>query len=414
MPIRTVDPSLRDKLRAQIARDYGQHTLLAGNEVPKARRMPTRSLALDYATGGGYPFGAFTRFWGAFSTGKTKAILNAFWVAQNYDVIRCERLTYLADVAKVAGEAKEAKALREQAKHERELYAGGLKCLFVNSETKPEDAYLQHLGLRTDKDSLEYVESNRIEVIGDIVQQALGAYHVIAVDSTTKGVSLAELNDKDGIYNDRPGMLRVQKWGRNLDWWSDRMNSDNIVIFSSQIQSKVGMNAAQRIEGEHPPGGMKMQHDPGVVLHFMKGGWLKRKDNGGLEPQGQDGGAKGAFGRAQPAGMEVVVRCDKNKFGRSHRVVLLHDDKRAAQWDALFEYEKFAKYFKVVAGGSGGWWSLPDGTKSQSLRSAISEDENLRRQVEAVVLRCAEDPRFEDDLLASRNGHGEALVELSD
>jgi RecA/RadA recombinase len=302
-----------------------------------------------------------TRFWGAFSAGKTLGVWNVFWAAQNFDRIRYDELTWMADMARASGQGREAKALKEQAKRESELYAGGLKCLLVNSESRPDPLYLERLGIRTDKDSFEIAPSTRIEKIGDIVTEALPAYHVIAVDSTTNTMSLDELADPDGIFNSKLPLLRVQKWGRNFDWWSDRISDDNVLIFTSQIQAKIGMSAAQRIEGEHPPGGKKMEHDASLVLHFMKGKWLKRKPDGGLVEMGDKGGEKGAFGKSQAAGSEVVVRCDKNKYGSQGRVVLMHHDKLIPNWDPLHELEKFCKFFKVIPVAGGGWVTLPSG-----------------------------------------------------
>lgn len=405
-----VDTSRRAAVRRQLEADYGEHTMLPGNRMPKVRRLPTRSLALDYITGGGYPFGMMTRKWGGFSSGKSLGIWNAFWCAQHFGELRYERLTHLAAVARMAGEGKEAKKIADQAKRERDLYAAGLTCLYVNAESTMDPLYLErNIGLDLSEDKFEVVNSTRIEEIGDIVQQALLAYHVIAVDSTTDTISLAELGHKDGIMNELM-MIRAQRWGKNIDWWRDRLSADNVLIYTSQIQSKVGMSARQKMEGEHPPGGQKLNHDASLVLHYMKGGWLKRKPDGSLTTQDSGKEDKGAFGRAQAAGMEIVVRADKCKVGRSHRVCLMHHDKTTGVYDSAYDYEKLAAYFKVLE-KNGGWWKLPDGSKTQSLRTELADNETLRRQIEDVVLRCAEDPYYEDQLLKSRGGAGGVLAD---
>jgi hypothetical protein len=52
----------------------------------------------------------------------------------------------------------------------------------------------------------------------------------------------------------------------------------------------------------------------------------------------------------------------------------------------------------------------PDGkTKTQQLRSTLAANPDLRARIESVVLRCAEDPVFESELLAGRTGE---LVEI--
>ena len=345
------------------------------------------------------------------SSGKSLSVMNAFWSAQNYDQLIYRKLMHAADLADAEGEPRAAKAFREQAKRERDQYAGGLKCLYIAAEKLFDPEYVEELGVRTDEDSLEVVMTTRIEEIGDIVQQALSAYHVIAIDSTTDTISMAELNDKDGVFNNRLGAARAQKWGQMFDWMRDRISPENVLIYTSQITSRIGMNAQAKIEGEQAPGGKKMEHDSSMTLHFMKGAWLKSKKTGGFESLDKEGGDKGAFGKAEAAGMEVVVRCDKSRISKSHRVALLHHDKAAHQFDPLYDYEKLAKYFKVVQ-TNGSWVVLPDGSKTQQLRPYIEEHPELARQIEDVVLRCASDPQFEKELLRSKGGPGEPILEL--
>jgi RecA/RadA recombinase len=403
-----VDVNLRAAIRAKIEADYGEHTMLPGNRMPRLRRLPIDDLALEYVTGGGVPFAHMTRMWGPFSSGKTTALMKMFYAAQNFGRIRFRQLTALSELSVRAGELKQAKMLADQAKREREL--GALACLFVLAEKVFDPALPLALGV--DLAKLEIVPNTRIEVIGDVVQQALGGYHVIGVDSTTATISLDELGHKDGIMGDLP-MLRAKRWGYNMDWWRDRMTPENCIIFTSHSREKrTGNSTFHAQAAEHPPGGFALNHEPGVILHFMKGSGLKRKPNGGLEEIDADA-ARGsatasAFGKFQPAGGVLVVRCEKNKTGVGGRSVLLHHDKRTGDFDLPHEYEKFAKYFRA-ADIKGTWWTLPDGTKTQQPRTALLADEALRTQIEGVVLRCAEDAEYEAKVLAGTTGE---LVEL--
>ena len=127
-----VDPALREVIRAKVLADYGEHTMLPGNKMPRPRRLPTGSLALDYVSGGGYAFAHMSRFWGAYSSGKTLAMFKAFISAQNYGELRYVQLKAMSEMAKLAGELKLAKVFADQAKREREY--GSLACLFVNAE----------------------------------------------------------------------------------------------------------------------------------------------------------------------------------------------------------------------------------------------------------------------------------------
>lgn len=403
----SVDPSLRAKIREQIQADYGMHTIMPGNKMPRPRRLPTGSLALDYVTGGGIPFAHMTRFWGPFSSGKSTALYKLLHCAQNYGKLRYVQLMALSELSQVAGELKQSKLLAEQAKREREM--GSLACAYVCAEKAIDTKLIADLGV--DLKNLELVMDTKIEVIGDTVQKMLSGYHVIGVDSTTGTISVDELGHKDGIFGELP-MLRARRWGYNMDWWRDRLSLENCIVFTSHSRVKMGSKAGfNQSSPEHPPGGYALNHEPGLILRFMKGSALKRKPNGALEEVGDD--ARGsavasAFAKFQPAGGELVVRCEKNKVGVQGRVALLHHDKRTGDFDAMHEYEKFAAYFRVLE-RNGSWWTLPSGQKTQQLRSTLQQDEDLRNRIESVVLRCAEDAEYEASLLAGRTG---AMVEV--
>jgi RecA/RadA recombinase len=408
-----VDPTLRGAIRAQIAADYGESTMLPGNRMPRPRRLPTGSPALNYVSGGGYAFGHVSRFWGSQSSGKTLAMFKAFIAAQNFGELRHGQLMGLAEMSFAAGETQQAKLFKEQAKREREY--GPLACLFVNAEKSIDVTHMERLGI--DMSSLDIFESSVIEDIGKTVYQSLRAYHVIGVDSTTATMSLSEIGDNetdgDNLYGSYP-FVRANRWGTNMDWWRARLTRDNLIILTSHATQKIG-GAKKAIGGaipEHPPGGTKLFHEPGLILHFLKSSPLKRKANGGLEEVGDD--ARGsatasAFGKFQPAGGILVVKCDKNKVGVQGRTASLHHDKRTGDFDSLHEYEKFASYFRVLQ-KSKSWWTLPNGEKTQQVRSVIQKDPELRAKIDAVVLRCAEDADYEARLLA---GSTEQLVEIA-
>lgn len=414
----TVDPNLREKIRATVQADYGEHTMLPGNKMPRPRRLPTGSLALDYVSGGGYAFAHMSRFWGAYSSGKTLALFKAFISAQHFGELRYAQLMGLAAMSELAGELKMVKIFKDQAKREREY--GSLACLFVNAENSLDVAHMARLGV--DLSKLDIVTQSQIEGIGEIVYESLPAYHVIGVDSTTSTMSIDEVvkvvkskdpdkateAQKKTIYDDNPttGMTRAKKWGINMDWWRSRLTPENIILLTSHATQKMGAKSMHGSTPEHPPGGTKLFHEPGLILHFMKSTQLKRKSNGGLEEAGDDArgsASASAFSKFQAAGGALVVKCDKNKVGVQGRTALLHHDKRTGNFDSLWEYEKFASYFRVLE-KSGSWWVLPNGQKTQQVRTTLEEDADLRARIEAVVLRCAEDAEFEANLLAGRTG----------
>jgi RecA/RadA recombinase len=401
-----VDPALREAIRAKVLADYGEHTMLPGNKMPRPRRLPTGSLALDYVSGGGYAFAHMSRFWGAYSSGKTLAMFKAFISAQNYGELRYVQLKALSEMAKLSGELKLAKVFADQAKREREY--GSLACLFVNAENSLDVKHMERLGI--DLSKIDIVTNSQIEGIGEIVYDSLPAYHVIGVDSTTSTMSLDELVNKDNqaksVIDDTPatGMIRAKKWGINMDWWRSRLSPDNIILMTSHATVKQGVKGMHGSEPEKPPGGRKLFHEPGHILHFMKSSQLKREADGGLkeiksEARGSE--TASAFSKFEADGGVLIAKCEKNKVGVEGRTALLHHDKRTGDFDPLWEYERFAAYFGILKKNKG-WWTLPDGKKTQKIRALLEEDADLRARIEAVTLRCAEDAEYESNLLAGR------------
>ena len=64
----------RDKLKAfasQVEKKYGERSLDIGLRTIEMKRLPTGSLGLDLALGGGLPYGRISMFYGAKSSGKT-------------------------------------------------------------------------------------------------------------------------------------------------------------------------------------------------------------------------------------------------------------------------------------------------------------------------------------------------------
>lgn len=414
--LREVDPSLRVALRKEIEKDYGAHTIMPANQMPRVRRLDSRSLGLNYIMGGGYPFGQMTRLWGAKSGGKTTLIYNAFRAAQEFPEYRYARLTHLAAVAQISGMEADAKRLREQAKYEQDRYQGGLKCMYVCAEKRWDPKHLEAIGVDLDSDRLEVVPTTRIEEIGDIVQKSLQAYHVIGVDSTTGTISADELKKPDGVWDAGDFSLRrVKKWATIMDWWRDRMSPENVLIFTSHAQTVIGAGASTwaKLEMEHAPGGSKLYHEPSVILHLVKAKPLRYSGtDGAMKALDSDGAALGAFGRKEPDGQEMVVRCEKNSTAKDQRVALLHFEKASANFDLIHDYVKLGVYFKVIGSSGNGWYTLPDGKRVQKIRTRIAEDENLRRQIEDVVYRCSEDAAFEKAFLEGRGGAAGNMYEF--
>lgn len=398
-----VDTSQRDAVRAAIRKQYDDSVVMAGSHMPQVARIPFSILGLNYITGGGAPMNRMLRFWGGWRSCKSLSCWDLVRQAQNYDTVMYAQLEHQAEIARIVGDKKLADELHALAETTAERWEGGMECAYFNVETQFDPLYVADLGV--DVDRLEVVNKTRIEDIGTILVEMLRAWHVLIIDSCSNAISVRELKAEDGLYQEHVG-VRPKKWGEVLGWVNDRMQPDNTVVYIDQIRSPIGMNLNQRMASEKPPGGKQMEHNSSMTLHFMKGGQLFRKPDGSLakrDPTDQSKGDVGAFGKVEPEGAEILVRCDKSRVSRSERTALLHYDHVEQDFDRLHDYEKLAKYFGVVkrTSAQSSWYQLPDGRKTQKLRDHLHGDETLRAAVEDMTLKCAADPAFERDLLRS-------------
>src|SRR5262245_31710640 len=118
-----VDPKEFDRAMELIRKEYGEHAIHTGSNNPPVSRISFGSSALDYATGGGLPKGRFSRFYGAYSSGKTLAALNVI----------------------------------------REAQRQGLKCAYYNIEKQFDPDHFA--GRDIDLDELEVIEGTTIEQV---------------------------------------------------------------------------------------------------------------------------------------------------------------------------------------------------------------------------------------------------------
>lgn len=392
----TVDTSLADDAIAKIRAEYGEHTIMDGNKMPSVRRLPFEQPGFDYISGGGIPWGRMTRFWGGPKATKSLSIWNLIRNAQNYGEIMHRRLMHQSQIAQMAGDKTLAKQLKNLANEMWKSHRNGQSCLYFNIEKQYDPAYVERLGVDTKR--LKVITSTRIEDIGTQARELMPAYHFIAFDSLENAISVEEMSHKDGIYH-HPVGVRVFKWAQVLTWLNDRLLEDQMLVYVSQTRAAFGMTGQQKLAQEKAPGGRQIEHNSSMTLHFVRGAWLFRKPDGSLGPEAKQ--EQGAFGKTQPSGVEIIVKCDKSRVSKGDRTALMHYDTVAQNFDVLHEYDKLARYFGVAkkTSAQSTWYELPDGQKTQSLRKYIADNETFRAAVEDVTLRCAADPRWEWELL---------------
>lgn len=332
-----VDPNTLDATIAAIEQRYGRSALALANDAPSIRRIPTGSLELDYATGGGIPIGRFSRFYGGFSSGKTLACWNVIRSAQQM----------------------------------------GMTCAYYNAEKQFDPALVERVGV--DLSKLIVVEGSIIEEVGVKFEALLGSVHLHVIDSLSTCISLQELN---GNVEDQQMAASARAWGRvlrrSLSSFDDQ---ENTCIMVDQVRATFGAPGA----APKPPGGSMIDFTSSLNLYFKRGSWLYRKSDGLLTSDSVKNTT--LSGAAEADGIETQIRVEKSRVGQPFRTARIRIDFETMEYDELFELVKCAKFFKVVD-GKGSWFTLPDGSKVQGdtqLAGAIRANEDLKETIIEAV-----------------------------
>src|SRR5512147_1158717 len=77
-----VDPTTLDRALATINKTFGDGSVRKASTKPILRRIPTGSLGVDYAIGGGVPLGRWCHWYGGKGSAKTLIAYNTIAQAQ--------------------------------------------------------------------------------------------------------------------------------------------------------------------------------------------------------------------------------------------------------------------------------------------------------------------------------------------
>ena len=294
MPVR---PEERDEIIARINKKY-EGDLKRGNEYEEVQGISTRSPELDAAMGGkGIPRGRFTRFYGGYHSCKTLTALNIIAEAQKLN----------------------------------------LTCAYYNVE-KQYDSVFAEENIGIDTAHLDVVEGTSIEEIGEKMESLLGVVHLHVIDSCSIAVSEDEL-DAD-VRDWRPG-IAARAWGKVFRRINDRFDHiDNTVIMLDQVRINF------KTGSEDAPGGKILDHQSSMTVHFKKGSWLYRNEDGFLDEKAKI--EKGSSGQAEPSGYEVKCRVDKSRVSRPLRTATMRLDLDKLEFDRVFELTKMARHYGIV------------------------------------------------------------------
>lgn len=221
---------------AQITKQFGDGSIMKLGETQKidVELLPSGSLSLDLALGGGYPKGRIIEIYGPESSGKTTLALHA-----------------IAEVQKQGGQAA-----------------------FIDAEHALDPAYAKKIGVDTDNLFISQPDNGEqaLEICETLVRS--GAVDLIVVDSVAALVPQAEI---DGDMGDAQMGLQARLMSQAMRKLTGIISkSKATVIFINQIRMKIGVMFGNP---ETTTGGNALKFYASVRLDIRRIGQIKEGDS---------------------------------------------------------------------------------------------------------------------------------------
>ena len=220
----------------QITKQFGDGSIMKLGEAKKVdvELLPSGSLSLDIALGGGYPKGRIIEIYGPESSGKTTLTLHA-----------------IAEIQKQGGTAA-----------------------FIDAEHALDPAYAKRLGVDTDNLLVSQPDNGEqaLEICETLVRS--NAVDLIVVDSVAALVPQAEI---DGDMGDSHMGLQARLMSQALRKLTGIINkSKATVIFINQIRMKIGVMFGNP---ETTTGGNALKFYASVRADIRRVGQIKEGEN---------------------------------------------------------------------------------------------------------------------------------------
>lgn len=221
---------------AQITKQFGDGSIMKLGETKKidVELLPSGSLSLDLALGGGYPKGRIIEIYGPESSGKTTLALHA-----------------IAELQKQGGQAA-----------------------FIDAEHALDPAYARKIGVKTEDLLISQPDNGEqaLEICETLVRS--GAVDLIIVDSVAALVPQAEI---DGDMGDAQMGLQARLMSQAMRKLTGIISkSKATVIFINQIRMKIGVMFGNP---ETTTGGNALKFYASVRLDIRRIGQIKDGDN---------------------------------------------------------------------------------------------------------------------------------------
>lgn len=221
---------------AQITKQFGDGSIMKLGETRKidVELLPSGSLSLDLALGGGYPKGRIIEIYGPESSGKTTLALHA-----------------IAEIQKQGGQAA-----------------------FIDAEHALDPAYAKRIGVNTADLLISQPDNGEqaLEICETLVRS--GAVDLIVVDSVAALVPQAEI---DGDMGDSQMGLQARLMSQAMRKLTGIISkSKATVIFINQIRMKIGVMFGNP---ETTTGGNALKFYASVRMDIRRIGQIKDGDN---------------------------------------------------------------------------------------------------------------------------------------
>ena len=221
---------------AQITKQFGDGSIMKLGEAKKidVELLPSGSLSLDLALGGGYPKGRIIEIYGPESSGKTTLALHA-----------------IAEIQKQGGQAA-----------------------FIDAEHALDPAYAKKIGVKTEDLLISQPDNGEqaLEICETLVRS--GAVDLIVVDSVAALVPQAEI---DGDMGDAQMGLQARLMSQAMRKLTGIISkSKATVIFINQIRMKIGVMFGNP---ETTTGGNALKFYASVRMDIRRSGQIKDVDN---------------------------------------------------------------------------------------------------------------------------------------
>jgi recombination protein RecA len=216
----------------EIRKKYGDQTIGLVKDLDNVslERIPTGSIYLDWAIGGGWPKGRTIELYGPYSSGKTLV------------------------------------ALRTIASAQKE----GLNCVFIDAERAFDPLFASQLGV--DTNSLVLVRETGGETVFNIIESLLDSeVDLIVVDSVA---SLVPSFEDENPIEKQTMALQARLMSKALRKLTGKLaRSNTLLIFVNQVREKVGAYGNPEITS----GGRALGFYSSVRVEIRRGDWILEK-----------------------------------------------------------------------------------------------------------------------------------------